>query len=42
MIECLLAWSCLIAGIGKREPILILAAAVFAVAANIDRLRRKD
>lgn len=38
MIESLLAWSCLVIGAFGEEPVMMIASAMFAVAAQISRI----
>ena len=42
MIESLLAWFMLFLGLLTGKPLLLIASAVYAVAAHIGRLRKED
>lgn len=39
MIECCLAWLCLISGLFSCEPLWYIASACFAAASHLSRIR---
>lgn len=42
MIESILAWFMLFSGLLTGKPLLLIASAVYAVAARISKLRKED
>lgn len=42
MIECLLSWSCLVIGACEKNPSMMIASAIFAVAAQLSMMRKGE
>ena len=42
MIECLLAWACLVIGFATKDSQMMIASGVFAVAAQLSMMRKGE
>ena len=41
MIECICAWLLLILGLAEKNPQVLIAAGLFAIASQLDDIRRR-